>query len=117
TFVLVRPDGKRVRLGLPEVVEGRPLLTAAGTSHAGIYRLLPADEAPATDATRPGEPTAEGESPGVPFAVVPDLRESEDLTSLTDGQLDERLEFKPVHLLAGDDPDVFSGADRLNREW
>jgi hypothetical protein len=97
-------------------------VTALDTARAGVYRIVPAD---ADSTPEPSVPQAEGveesrQEPrlvGVPFAVVPDLRESEDLSSFTDAQIDERLDFQPVHLLAGDDPAVFSGGERLNREW
>jgi hypothetical protein len=114
-FAVIRPDQKRIRLGVAEVFQGRPLVTATATSLAGIYRLAPADGAAREEDATPA--AAEEEMTGVPFAVVPNLRESEDLSSLSDEQIDERLDFKPVHLLAGDDPGVFSGAERLNREW
>ena len=114
-FALLRPDQRRVRLGTPDAVQGRPLVTAADTWRAGVYRLVPAEGERAPE----GRQADERQPPedGVPFAVVPDLRESEDLTSLTDGQIDERLDFRPTHLLAGDEPGVFSGGERLNREW
>jgi hypothetical protein len=102
-FLLRRPDGRRVRLGLPEPVEGRPLVTATDTPQAGVYHLLPAD--------------AEAEGKGVPFALAADLQEGLDLEALTDAQLDERLGFAPVHLTAGDDLGVFAGGERLKREW
>jgi hypothetical protein len=114
-FSVVQPDQKRIRLGVPEVIQGRPLVTATETSLAGIYRLAPADGAVREE--NESSKTDDESASGVPFAVVPNLRESEDLSSLTDEQIDERLDFKPVHWLAGDDPGVFSGADRLNREW
>ena len=37
----------------------------------------------------------------MPFAVVPDLRESENLEALTDEDMDQRLGFPVVHLKAG----------------
>ena len=43
--------------------------------------------------------------------------ETETLEAWTDQQIDERLGFKPIHLTAGDDVAVFSGAERQNREW
>jgi hypothetical protein len=120
TFAVIRPDGKRVRLGIPEVLQGRPLVTSPETPSAGIYRLVHDEEEvekrPIVSISQSDAPI-EAAPAGVPFAVVPDLRESEDLSSWSDGQIDERLVFKPVHLLAGDDPGVFSGSDRLNREW
>ena len=119
-FALMRPDGKIERLGPPETFEGRPVVTTSSTNRAGIYRLVHADQLK----TKAGEPSIsraerslEGEGRGVPFAVVPDARETENLDSLTDQQMDERLGFKAVHLTAGEDVNVFSGVERLNREW
>jgi hypothetical protein len=85
--------------------KGRPMVTTTDTPLAGIYRLVPADES----ADKPGA--------GVPFAVAADLRESEYLESLTNTDLDKLLGFPVIHLAAGDDPAVFSGAERLKREW
>jgi hypothetical protein len=98
----VDPAGRRTRLGVPERVEGQPVVLAPRTPQAGVYRLA-----------------AEGaeDAEGVVFAAVPDLRESEDLEALADRQLDERLGFPVHHLTAGDDPGVFAGAERLKREW
>lgn len=104
-FDLDKPDGSRERLGHAESVEGRPLLTATDTSQAGVYRIEPADGTPAAGRK------------GAVFAVVPDLRESEDLQSLKPAQMDERLGFRAVHLTAGDDGSAFSGAERFKREW
>jgi ADP-ribose pyrophosphatase YjhB (NUDIX family) len=109
SYDLLRPDGKRVRLGYPETVEGRPLLTAAETPRAGVYRLARTD----------GQPLFEGadKEQELAFAVVPDLRETEDLDSYSDRELAERLGIKVVQVKAGDDGAVFSGAERLKREW
>ncbi len=100
----VGPDGRRVRLGVAELVDGLPAVSTARTSRAGIYRIAP--EAP-----------ADREAEGAIFAATPDLRESEDLEALGDRQLDERLGFPVHHLVAGDDLTVFQGAERLKREW
>jgi hypothetical protein len=117
-YDLVRPDGGRVRLGYPETIDGRPLVTANDLLHAGMYRIVRADGAPLdSDGNEVRGQRGEAQSTGVPFAVVPDLRESEDLESLTPSQLDERLGFKVVQLRAGDDGTLFSGAERLKREW
>jgi von Willebrand factor type A domain/Aerotolerance regulator N-terminal len=107
-FTLVPPDGPRVRLGLPDMTSGRPVVTAKDLTRAGVYRIRGGDE-----------PNGDGDaaSSGVPFAVVPDLRESEDLATLTDQQVDDRLGFRPIHLTVGIDPNVPSGAERLNLEW
>jgi len=123
SFDLILPDGTATRLGFPETVEGRPLLTANDTLRAGVYhvartdRALLGDEPPGLS-RREDQRDKPGDSYlGTPFAVVPDLRESEDLTSLQPKELDEMLGFQAVHLLAGDDGSVFSAAERLKREW
>lgn len=116
-YTLVHPDGKAVRLGLPEKKNNRALVTVKDLPSAGVYRM---------QATRP--PQAQGEEPlvldaapdkrsGAPLAVIPNLRESEDLSSLSDGELDQRLGFRPVHLVAGVEAQVEAGTERLNREW
>src|SRR5437763_1870836 len=104
-YAVVRPDGRRVRLGVPETVGGRPLVTATDTPTAGVYRITPADMV-----------SAEGEDVGVPFAVGADLRESQNLETLTDVQLDERLGFAAEHLTADDDAASLAGG-RLRHEW
>ncbi|HEV3203045.1 MAG TPA: hypothetical protein VGY77_01620, partial [Gemmataceae bacterium] len=101
-YVLIHPDGRRVRLGMPDMVNGRPYLTATDTPRAGVYRMVPAD----------GPETA-----GTPFAVVPDPRETENLEAMTESQLDDRLGFKTIHLTPGGDLSVISGGERWNREW
>jgi len=49
--------------------------------------------------------------------VTPDVRDTESYEALTDAQIDERLGFKPHHLTAGDDAGIYSGAERMKREW
>ena len=101
-FIAMDPDGRRSRLGVPSMTEGQPLVTVTSTARSGVHVLL-----------KEKEP----EAPGVLFAVTPDLRESEDLEAFTDSQLDERLGFTPHHLTASDDSNIFSGTERLKREW
>src|SRR5208283_3517657 len=112
-FAVITPSGNRVRLGMPEMVQGRPVVIAPETPRAGIYRIIPAEikgeEKPAAG--------TEKEKPGVPFAVVPDLRESENLDATPDEEIDKRLGFQPVHLTAGGDENVFSGDERTKQEW
>ncbi len=117
SFDLIQPDGTPARLGFPETVEGRPLLRAADTRRAGVYHIARTDRAPLGDEPASPPTAVGGTSPGTPFAVVPDLRESEDLASLQPKELDEMLGFQAVHLKAGDDGGVFSAAERLKREW
>ncbi|HVR87556.1 MAG TPA: hypothetical protein VMU54_24735, partial [Planctomycetota bacterium] len=101
-FFATDPDGKRLRLGVPSMIEGQPLVTVEETPRAGAYRILK-EKAP--------------EESGALFAVTPDLRESEDLTALTDREIDERLGFGVTHVTAGDDLSALSGSERLKREW
>jgi hypothetical protein len=88
--LLVRPDGSRERLGLPEATRGRPRVTAADTPRAGVYRIQP-------EGNNPERPA------GAVFAVTPDLRESEDLTALSDKDLDDLLGYQAVHVTAGEE--------------
>jgi len=106
-YRILDPAGKRTRLGVPERVEGRPVITYPDTFRAGVYRILPEG----------AEPPKEDGSQDVLFAVTPDLGESENLESLADRTIDERLGFAVHHLTAGDDPGIFAGAERLKREW
>jgi hypothetical protein len=101
-FDLVRPDGQTRRLGFPASAGGRLLVTANDISQAGLYRVTAVGRADADEAT---------------FAVVPDLRETEEAESLSAGQIDKRLGFAAFHATAGDDGSAFSGAERLRREW
>jgi hypothetical protein len=102
SFAVVDPAGRRVRLNPPETVQGRPVVTANNTMQAGVYRMGLAEDA---------------SEAGVPFAVVPDLRETENLDTLSDEQLDERLGFQPVHRTAGDESTAVYGVERLHQEW
>jgi Aerotolerance regulator N-terminal/von Willebrand factor type A domain len=114
-YDLVRPDGDHVRLGYAETVAGRPLVTATDTPLAGVYRIVPVDRK-----AQPGEDqgeAAKGEPEGVPFAVVPDVRDSEELAPLPADEIDRQLGFRPAHLTAGDEGGAFGSAERLKSEW
>jgi hypothetical protein len=116
SYALLHPGGQLERLGLPETAGDRPVVTANDLSQAGIYYLL------ATPAARAGQKAdlpdaALAKENGMPLAVVPDLRESEDLEALSDAQIDARLGFRPIHVTAGDAAPSFSEIERLNHEW
>jgi len=113
-YSLVNPDGTTTRLGAAELVEERPLVTSEGLPEAGVYRLTTTGTAAGKDETPGAKETAP--ATGVPWAVIPDLRDSDNLEAYTDAQLDQRLGFRPIHMTAGEGPGA-SGADRLNREW
>lgn len=101
-FLMTGPDGKKSRLGVPSLIEGQPLVSAEATARAGVYRI---------------HKEKEDGDPGGLFAVTPDLRESEDLDPFSDRELDERLGCKINHITAGEDLGVYSGSERLKREW
>jgi hypothetical protein len=112
-YTLVHPDGRRVRLGLPQKHGNRAVVTTTDVPGAGIYRLratMPSQESEAPRGADDGKD-------GVLLAVTPDLRESEDLASLTDEQLDQRLGFTPLHVTAGAEQTATGASDRLHREW
>jgi hypothetical protein len=115
-FTLVSPRGDKTRLGLPEMVQGRPVLALTGLTQAGVYRIVAGRKANSTS-DEEAKPQKEQNDPGQPLAVVPDLRESADLTTLTDQQLDERLGFPVHHVVAGADPGSFIGLERTGSEW
>ena len=97
SFTAFGPANRRNRLGRAVALEGRAVVETAETAHAGIYRIA----------------AEEGEA--IPFAVTPDLRESEDLDSLTEDQMKERLGFPVTLWVAG--TDGTASGDRLHREW
>jgi hypothetical protein len=122
SFVLIHPperpggEGKRVPLGRPELVQGRPVVSAGGLNRAGVYYLTTADRSEGGAEGGP-RPDANKAPLRVPFAVVPDLRESASLESLSDAQLDERLGFRPVHLKSDGNVNLVSVTERTNQEW
>jgi hypothetical protein len=118
SYTLLHPDGRKERLGLPDTKSGRPTLTASGLDRAGVYFLegsVPNQEEKADASLR--EATFPRGAKELPIAVAPDPRESEDLTSLSNDEIDSLLGFKPVHITAGAEGMRSGSADRLNREW
>ncbi len=107
TFSLLTPGGEQLRLGVPLVKDKRQVLALPQMTRAGVYRLLARTttlEQAATDV-------------GVPIAIIPDLRESADLQTLSDDKIDAQLGFAPVHMIAGADAPGASGFDRYQKEW
>lgn len=100
SFELHQPDGRRARLGLAELVQGRPMVSANDTPLAGVYRIAASVDS----------------ADGVPFALAADPSEGMDLTTLSDQQIDDALGFAPSHLTAGDDTGS-PASERLKREW
>ncbi len=104
---LAGPDGNSTRLGYSKKNGARQELDVGTPRQGGVYRLFSKASMDELD------PLA---SAGVPIAVTPSLAESEDLSSLSNEQIDAKLGFAPIHLTAsGDSSD--SAAERLQREW
>jgi hypothetical protein len=98
----VKPDRTKAKLPPPTNTEGERLrLTATDTLVSGVYRIQKAGD----------------ETSGVTFAVTPDLRESDNLESLSDAEAEELLGFKPLLLVAGPDSARELSAERSKREW
>lgn len=97
------PEGDRTPLGLASKDDsGRPVVVAPGPVRAGVCWLT----------TRENDG---GER--IPFAVAPDLRESGDLQTLSQQDIDRQLGFAPVHIIASDEEPALFAAARTNLEW
>ncbi|HTU22774.1 MAG TPA: BatA domain-containing protein [Gemmataceae bacterium] len=116
-YDLVRPDGEHVRLGYPETVAGRPLVIAEDTARAGVYRIQAADRTLQPGADGDADARTVSEAEGVPFAVAPDVRDSEQLQPASVEDIDNQLGFKAVHLTASDEGGLFGSAERMKDEW
>ena len=51
------------------------------------------------------------------FAVVPDLREADNLDASSDADLEQFLGFRPVFLQAGTGAEQMIATERSQREW
>ncbi|MBX9678718.1 MAG: BatA domain-containing protein [Gemmataceae bacterium] len=114
-YTLLTPDEQFVRLGQPETVGQRPVVTAKDLTRAGLYRL---------GAKAPSEADMDTESEkdeirkkGIPFGVSADLRETQDLEILNENQINTRLGFSPIHLTAEGGENAVAGIERVSREW
>jgi hypothetical protein len=94
--------GKRVPLGPPLKTKDRSQVVSSNLPKAGVYYLT-TREREGTDAK--------------PFAVVPDARETIDLGTLDDAQIDSQIGFTPQHLTATENEELTFGAARTSREW
>lgn len=102
-FELLRPDARKVSLGKATggAGGGRLTLTVADTTAAGEYRIV-----------YPGQ--RDDDLPR--FAVVPDLRESDNLELLTDDEAEAKLGVRPVLTAGGGEAETI-GQIRAQREW
>jgi hypothetical protein len=110
-FELFHPDDKSERLNPPEKIDQRYVVTAPDLPRAGIYRMTSIPRG-----SEGSQTTLEAIKNGTPIAVVPDLKESENLTTLSAKDINDRIGFDAIHLVAGEEG-VSTGSDRLNREW
>ena len=102
-FELVRPNRTRVHLGAASGGTGSVLtVTATDTATSGEYQMGYEGE------TNPTGPR---------FAVIPDLRESENLEAMGDADFDTAIGFKPVIVSAGAEAQQTVGNLRSKREW
>jgi hypothetical protein len=115
SFLLVTPSertggkgalvegGERVPLG-PATKDSsdRPLVVTPALLRAGVYWLTTRDNDLADR---------------IPFAVAADLRESADLETLSDKDIDRLVGFAPVHIAAKEEEAAVFASERTNREW
>lgn len=103
-FEVIPPAGPHARLGKASIdpITKKLMLTYGETSKAGIYQFANLDSNPPT---------------GPRFAVNPDLKESDDLTSATEEEIESILGFKPVYLQAGSGAEQQIQSERSRREW
>jgi hypothetical protein len=100
--VSLLPEGQRVPLGLAQTENDRPLVVTPPLVKAGVYWLTTRDNDPADRK---------------PFAVAADLRESADLQTLPDVEIDRQLDFAPIHITVKEEQPAVFASERTNREW
>jgi len=103
-------------LGPPSAENDEAVVTFTDTTRAGVYQIRPigaegAGAARVTDLA----PTA-GRLVGGLFAVAPDLRETENLETMSDQEIDQQLGFQAIHWTAGQSGGALS-SERFSREW
>ncbi|MDA1017393.1 MAG: VWA domain-containing protein, partial [Planctomycetota bacterium] len=128
-WLLVDPRGKSRRLALPDQsdsdqspndqVARRPVLMVRDTRLSGVYRLYRDDSTAATgvDSAKVQAEPANDARRGIPYAVAPNLVEGDDLACLSEADLEARLGFEPVQVVAQEDLSTFAPRKRGQREW
>ncbi len=101
----VRP---RVKLGEAKMVNDRLTASSSDTLVAGEYAIVPTGA--------PDPVGLEGET-GIAFVLNPDLRETENLDSATDGEVEKLIGFRPTILAAGADTGSVVRDRRTRGEW
>lgn len=98
----------RVKLGEAKTETDHLLVSSADTLVAGEYAIVPIG-AP--------DPTGLISENGIAFAVNPDLHESEDLDTISDGDLEKLLGFHPTIIQAGAGTETAIRERRTRGEW
>lgn len=109
-YQLLGPDATTpVALGQPTMSGDQPRLTTHHTHQAGIYRIIPEGNQ--------AEETGQDSGQIDVFAVVPDVRETASLASLTEEELNEKFTQRPLLL---DSKSISTGGldrSRVQHEW
>jgi hypothetical protein len=98
----------RVKLGQARDVDGRLVVSSSDTLVAGEYAIVPVGA--------PDPVGLLGEN-GVAFVVNPDLRETENLDAITDGELEKVLGFRAAVISAGAGTEAAVRERRTHGEW
>ena len=119
TCVLVDPHGKSSPVKAESINESAVVMDG-DTSLSGAYWLTWADRFPSPVAAYRSVPAgiaAGRKLSGAPFAVAANFVESENLEPLSAEEVDARLGFRPIHLVAGEDLAGFAPRIGANSEW
>lgn len=109
-FSLQVPESTVLRsLGQPTVNREQPRLTTNDTHRAGIYRIIPEGNQ--------AEETGQDSGQVDVFAVVPDVRETASLATLSEEELAERFSQRPVLLNSQSITTVGMDRTRVQHEW
>jgi|SRR5579883_1099499 len=98
----------RVKLGEAKTENDHLIVSSADTLVAGEYAIVPI-----------GAPDPVGliSENGITFAVNPDLRESENLDAISDGDLEKLIGFRPTIIQAGAGTETAIRERRTRGEW
>ena len=101
----VRP---RVKLGEAKMVDDRLVVSTTDTLVSGEYAIVP---------TGAPDPVELADGTGIAFVVNPDLRETDNLDSATDADVEKLLGFRPAIIPAGADTGSVVRDRRTRGEW
>jgi hypothetical protein len=100
-YYLLKPNApERISLGKPkQEANDKFFVSTSDTNLAGVYTII-----------------GEAEPSGTRFAVTPDLRETENLESLKEEEIDQVIGFRPTHITLGQAFTSYA-EERSKREW